>query len=184
MYESTACITVMLSSVAQGLKDYSSSSGHEDISVPIQTFKKILDYAKTSGFVDHLCLCLAITGSSPVSGSADIPRAACEACRAIWSLVDASETLHMKGNAKQFPLITMQNHHLLQLGIGIQEKDSSQATESAKFVDSVTKAFLHSKGVQVAIYYCLHQRLEASLCAGIQVSLALFVQNFIKTISL
>ncbi|KAL5564765.1 hypothetical protein UlMin_027929 [Ulmus minor] len=159
-YESTACITVMLSSVAQSLK-----------STVNEMLKMILDHAKTSGLVDHLCLCLATMGSSLISGSSEMLRAACEACRAIWSLVDALEVHYMKGITYQFPLSAMQSHFLLRLDISDQERGSLLSSESAKVVEAVTKAFLRSKAVQVSIYYCLHQRLEASLCAGIQLLL-------------
>ncbi|XP_062091497.1 serine/threonine-protein kinase TIO isoform X1 [Humulus lupulus] len=171
LYESTACITVILSSVSQSLKAYFLSSDRDDMTVPIETLKQILEHAKTSGLVDHLCLCLATTGSSLISGSSEMLRAACEACRAIWSLIDASEILHVKGSANQFPLSAMQSHSLARLDISDQERRSLLNSESAKFADAVTKAFLRSKAVQVAIYYCLHQRNEASLCAGIQLLL-------------
>ena len=172
LYESTACITVMLSSASQGLKAYFSSSDHKDATVPDETLKQIMDHAKTSGLVDHLCLCLATTGSSLISGSSEMLRAACETCRAIWSLIDASEILHIKGSANQFPLSAMQSHSLARLDISDQERHSLINSESSKFVEAFTKAFLRSKAVQVAIYYCLHQRIEASLCAGIQVSIS------------
>ncbi|PON97482.1 GPCR kinase [Trema orientale] len=171
LYESTACITVMLTSVSQGLKQSFLRSDHDNIAVPVETLKQILDHAKTSGLVDHLCLGLATTGSSLISGSSEMLRAACEACRAIWSLIDASEILHMKGSASQFPLSAIQSHSLVRLDISEQERRSLLNSESAKFADAVTKAFLRSKAVQVAIYYCLHQRTETSLCAGIQLLL-------------
>lgn len=165
----------MLSTVAQGLKAVSSSSDREVISVPYETVKKILDHAKTSSLVDCLCLCLATTGSSLIAGSSEMLRASCEACRAIWSLIDASEIIHMIENTKQFPLSAMQNHSFVRLDISDQEKGSLHGSESAKFADAVTKAFLGSKSVQVSIYYCLHQRLETSLCAGIQVFTHVFI---------
>lgn len=169
MYESIACITTMLSSVTQALKDYSLNSGHGAACVSNEIPKQILDHAKACNIVDHLCVCLATTGSSLASGSSEMLRAACEACRATWSLIDASEIQHMKENGKQFPLRTMQNHHLLQHDIKDQERHSLHDSEPSKFVDSLAKSFLRSKGVQVAIYYCIRQRLEASLCAAIQV---------------
>ncbi|EXB79431.1 Serine/threonine-protein kinase 36 [Morus notabilis] len=151
LYESTACITVMLSTVAQGLKAVSSSSDREVISVPYETFKKILDHAKTSSLVDCLCLCLATTGSSLISGSSEMLRASCEACRAIWSLIDASEIIHMIENGKQFPLSAMQNHSFVRHDISDQEKGSLHGSESANFADAVTKAFLGSKSIQKAV---------------------------------
>lgn len=160
----------MLASVVQALKAFSSSSGPEVISTPNEMLKRILGHAKTCGLVDHLCLCLATSGSSLISGSSDKLHAACEACQAIWSLIKASEILYMIENAYQFPL-SAQHSPLLQLNINNQE-GSFLISESSKMVDAVTKVFLRSKAVQVAFCYCLHQRLEASLCAGIQVSLS------------
>ncbi|KAF3432681.1 hypothetical protein FNV43_RR23783 [Rhamnella rubrinervis] len=168
LYESTACISVMLSSVARGLKAFSSSSGPDVVSAPDEALKRILDHAKTSGLVDHLCLCLATSGTSLISGSSNMLRAACEACRAIWSLIDALELLYARENACLFPLRSMQSHSLLLLNISDNERGSLVGAEAAKVVDVVTRAFLKSKAVQVAIHYCIHQRLEASLSASIQ----------------
>lgn len=165
----------MLSSVAQGLKPVSSSSGPDVVSAPNEALKRILDHAKTSGLVDQLCLCLATSGTSLISGSSNMLRTACEACRAIWSLTDALEILYMKENTCLFPLTAMQSHSLLRLNISDQERGSLVRTETVKVVDIVTKAFLRSKAVQVAIHYCIHQRLEVSLSASIQVLLSPFV---------
>nr|XP_024927877.1 serine/threonine-protein kinase TIO isoform X2 [Ziziphus jujuba var. spinosa] len=168
LQESIACIAVMLSSVAQGLKAICSSSGPDVVSAPNEALKRILDHAKTSGLIDQLCLCLATSGTSLISGSSNMLRAACEACRAIWKLIDALEILYMKENTCPFPLTAMQSHSLLRLNISDQERGSLVGTEAAKVVDIVTKAFLRSKAVQVAIHCCIHQRLEASLSASIQ----------------
>ncbi|KAL6291795.1 hypothetical protein ACE6H2_009305 [Prunus campanulata] len=176
LYESIACITVVLTRVTQGLKAVSSTSVPEAVSDSNETWKQILDHAKTSGLVDQLCLCLVTAGSSLISGSSNMLRAACEACRAIWLLVDASENLSMKRNAYSFPLNTMRSPSL-QLGIRDQDQSSLIGTESAKLVAAVTRAFLRSKAVQVAIHYCLHQRLEASLYASIQLLLRCCLHN-------
>ncbi|KAM7463574.1 hypothetical protein LguiA_031695 [Lonicera macranthoides] len=166
LYESTACITVMLSRVAQGLK--ASAVSFPEVN---ETLKQIMDHAKTSGVTDLLCLCLATSGSSLISGSSNLLRAACEACRAVWSLIDAFEILTHKENAYLFPLFALRSHSLLRLDIRGQDRGSWVGTDSTKAVDVVTRAFLKSKAIQVAIYYCLHQRLEATLCAGTQLIL-------------
>ncbi|KAM6555433.1 hypothetical protein CsatB_002452 [Cannabis sativa] len=169
LYESTACITVMLASVAEGLKAFYSGSGSEVKSTAIEILKQILGHAKTCGLVDLLCLCLAISGASLISGSSDKLRAACESCRAIWSLIEASEIFYMKEKAYQFPLSALQTSRLQ---LENSNPDGSLfGIESVKIVDAVTKVFLGSKAVQVALYYCLQQRLEASLCAAIQLLL-------------
>lgn len=168
LYESSACITIMLSRVAQGLTEAHPTSVPEVVSALNETLKKILDHAKTSGLVDHLCLCLAISGSSLISGSSNMLRAACEACRATWSLIDALETLFQKESPLLFPLTALRSHSLVRLDIRDHERGSLVGTESAKIVDVVTRTFVRSKAVQVSIYYCLHQRLEAAMSAGIQ----------------
>ena len=155
----------MLRRVTQGLKSFSSTAD------PNEALKQILDHAKRSGLVDQLCLCLVTAGSSLISGSSNMLRAACEACVAIWFLIDASENLCMKRNAYLFPLNTMRRPSP-QIDIRDQDQGSLIGTEASKLVAVVTRAFLRSKAVQVAIHYCLHQRLEASLYAVIQVFLS------------
>ncbi|KAK9272765.1 hypothetical protein L1049_003142 [Liquidambar formosana] len=171
LYESSACITILLSRVSRGLKESASTLAPEGASAPSamnETLKQILEHAITSGLVDHLCMCLATSGSSLISGSSNLLRAACEACRAIWSLIDALEILFVKENAYMFPLYSMWSHSLLRLDIRDHDRASMVGKESAKIVDALTRAFLKSKAIQVAIYYCLHQRLEAAVSAGIQ----------------
>lgn len=169
MYESSACITIMLSRVAQGLKATHLTSVPEAGSALNETLKKILDHAKTTGLMDLLCHCLVNSGSSLISGSSNMLRAACEACRAAWSLIDALDTLFLRESPLLFPLNALRSHSLVRLDIRDHERGSLIGTESAKIVDVVTRTFVRSKAVQVAIYYCLHQRLEAAMSAGIQV---------------
>lgn len=159
----------MLSRIAQGHKEPHVTSVPEAVSALDETLKRILDHAKSSGMVDHLCLCLANSGSSLISGSSSMLRAACEACRAIWSLIDALEMLSIKESSLLFPLNALRSHSLVRLGKREHEGGSLVGAESAKVVDVVTRAFVTSKAIQVAIYYCLHQRFEAAMSAGIQV---------------
>ncbi|KAF8393518.1 hypothetical protein HHK36_021762 [Tetracentron sinense] len=171
LYELTACIAIVLSRVAQGLKTSVSALVPEVVSVPSQVneaLEQILDHAKTSGVVDLLCLCLAASGSSLMSGSSNMLRTACEACRAMWSIIDALEILYMKEHAYLFPLNSSRSHSLLRLDIREHDHSSLVGTESTKIVDTIARAFLKSKAIQIAIYYCLHQRLETALSAGIQ----------------
>ncbi|KAH9690254.1 serine/threonine-protein kinase TIO [Citrus sinensis] len=170
MYEATACITVMLSRVAQNLKASSSAPGPDANSTPRvnETLKRILDHAKTSGLVDHLCCCLATSGSNLNSGSSNMLRAACETCKAIFSLVDVLEIHFSMENAYLFPLNAFWSHSLLRLDIRDHERGSLVGPESARIIDALTRAFLRSKAVQLAINHCLHQRAEATLSAVIQ----------------
>ncbi|CAK7340113.1 unnamed protein product [Dovyalis caffra] len=169
LFESSACITSTLSIVDCGLKAalLTSVSEAAPTTVVHEAMKQILDHAKTCGLVEHLSLCLATSGSSLASGSLNMLRAACEASQAMWLLIDAVETFYMKENLYLFPLDSLQRHSLLHLDI--QEQGSLVGTDSARIIDAVTRAFLRSKAVQVAIFYCLKQRLEPSLSASIKI---------------
>lgn len=165
----------MLSHIAQGLKAHAPKLVPDASSSPSmvnETLNRILDHAKTSGLVDHLCLCLANVGSRPLSGSSHLLRAACEACRGVWCLVDASESLFVNENVYSFPLNSMWSNSLHQIDNREQDRGSLVGVESTKIVDVVTRAFLRSKAVQAALHYCLRQRLEAPLSAVIQVCLS------------
>ncbi|XP_020232870.1 serine/threonine-protein kinase TIO [Cajanus cajan] len=164
LYESSACITVMLSRVAQVLRPPPQSQ--ETLN---ETTNKILDHAKTSGLVDHLCLCLAISGSSLISGSSNMLRAASEACRAVWSLINALDILFMKKSAILFPINALRSHSLHRMEIVDHEQGPLDKADSTKIVDALTRAFLSSKAVQVAVYYCFHQRIESAMNCGLQI---------------
>ncbi|XP_039047016.1 serine/threonine-protein kinase TIO-like [Hibiscus syriacus] len=162
--ESCACITTMLVGVSQGLRAYSLT---QEPNVN-ESLKQILNHAVTSRLVDHLCLCLATSGSSLSSGSTNMLLAACEACKAIWSLMDAHEIFFVKENPSLFPLDALRSHSLAQLDIRDHARGWLAGTESAKVVDAVTRAFVRSKSVQFAIVNCLH-RVEPALSAAIQI---------------
>ncbi|KAK6128127.1 hypothetical protein DH2020_038130 [Rehmannia glutinosa] len=179
LYECTSCVAVMLSQVAESLRASVVASNPEADSAPLvvnRTVQQILDHAKSSGVLECLCLCLESSGLSLISGSTSLSRAACESCRAIWSLIDAFELLSVKGSAL-FPLNSWRSHSLLRLDI----KDRDERTDSENVVDVITKAFLKSKAIQVAIYFCLHQRHEISLCAGMQIILRCCVHSDVIT---
>ncbi|CAN6882710.1 unnamed protein product [Brassica oleracea] len=162
LYEACFSITIMLSRVAEDLKT----------STPDSNSQQILEHANMSCIVDHLCLCLASSGSSLAYGSSQMLAAACEACRAIWILIDTSETFVKNDNAYIFPLDALQSHCLSQL----DQRNSEWGPLSEKLVDSVTRTYLRSKHVQVAISHRLHQRVEAPLISAIQMIIWLFAQ--------
>uniref|UniRef100_A0A7N0U9H6 non-specific serine/threonine protein kinase n=1 Tax=Kalanchoe fedtschenkoi TaxID=63787 RepID=A0A7N0U9H6_KALFE len=173
LYESAACITTMLSRVTQALKVTEGPvvSGIHDI------VKKILDHPLTAGLAEQFCMSLSVAGASLISGSTDMLRAACETCRAMWSLVNALETRSIKESVQMFPLIAMYSQHLVKLEIKTEERTAMAGVESAKVVEVVAKAFLKSKNMQVAIYYCLRQHSEGSLAAAIQILSRCCLQN-------
>ncbi|TYI85609.1 hypothetical protein E1A91_D04G007900v1 [Gossypium mustelinum] len=170
--ESCACITTILVRVSQGLRACSSTQAPKGIASPSvinESLKQILDHAVTSRLVDHLCLCLATSGASLSSGSTNMLLAACEACRAIWSLMDAHEIFFVKENPSLFPLDALRSHSLARLDIRDHARGWLAGTEAAKVVDAVTRAFVRSKSVQFAIVNCLHQRVEPALSAAIHI---------------
>lgn len=166
LYESSACITVMLSRVAQVLRSSPKISGQEKLN---ETAYRILEHSKTTGLVDHLCLCLATSGSSLITGSSNMLRAASEACKAVWSLINALDILFMKKSAILFPINALRSHSLHRMEVVHHEQDLLDKADSTKVVDAMTRAFLRSKAVLVAVYYCFHQQLESAMNCGLQV---------------
>ncbi|KAL8134718.1 serine/threonine-protein kinase TIO isoform X2 [Apium graveolens] len=175
LYESTACITAVLSKAAQSLNTSALAVTSETVSGPsvvIETVKQILDHAKVSNLVEFLCLCMANSGSSLISGSSNLLRAACEACRSLWSLIDALELLYIKENTHLFPLYSLRSLSLHRLEIKNHEQGSLIGIEATIVIDAVTRSFLRSKAIQVSFYYCLRQRVaEPGLFAGTQLIL-------------
>ncbi|RZB86819.1 serine/threonine-protein kinase TIO-like isoform X1 [Glycine soja] len=165
LYESSACITVMLSRVAQVLRSSPKISGQEKLN---ETAYRILEHSKTTGLVDHLCLCLATSGSSLITGSSNMLRAASEACKAVWSLINALDILFMKKSAILFPINALRSHSLHRMEVVHYEQDLLHKADSTKVVDAMTRAFLRSKTVLVAVYYCFHQGLESAMNCGLQ----------------
>ncbi|CAN1841822.1 Serine/threonine-protein kinase TIO [Linum perenne] len=135
----------------------------------IEASKQILERAKACGLMDHLCGCLVTSGQGLISGSSTMLRAACEACKAIGSFIEGVEALFMKANAISFPVTAFRSCSLRRLQIQDHEKVSLVGTDSARMIDAFTRAFLRSKAVQVAVSYCLRQRIETSLLATIQI---------------
>ncbi|XP_073301387.1 serine/threonine-protein kinase TIO-like isoform X4 [Primulina huaijiensis] len=173
LYECTSCVAIMLSQVAQSLRASSATSTPEAASAPSvvnKTLQQILVHAKSSDVVDYLCLCLESSGSSLISGSTTLLKAACEACRGIWSLIDAFELLSMRERSL-FPLNSLRGHSTLRLDLKGREEGFFHASESREVTDVITKAFLKSKSIQVAVFFCLRQRNEIFLGAVLQLVL-------------
>ncbi|KAL5727926.1 non-specific serine/threonine protein kinase [Ranunculus cassubicifolius] len=175
LYESTACIAVVLFRVSQMLKTpVSSAASHVVDSRSVdETSKQILYNAKKSGLVNLLSLSLAVAGSSSTiaSSSSSMLLAACEACRAMWALINVLEMLSTKEQAYLFPLNTLRNKSFS------GDQDFEYERDSERFVDAISVAFLKSKHMQVAIYYCLRQRLESPLAAALQLVLRCCVHS-------
>ncbi|KAF3608280.1 hypothetical protein DY000_02048416 [Brassica cretica] len=154
------------------LKGNRGQQRNEDLktSTPDSNSQQILEHANMSCIVDHLCLCLASSGSSLAYGSSQMLAAPCEACRAIWILIDTSETFFKNDNAYIFPLDALQSHCLSQL----DQRNSEWGPLSEKLVDLVTRTYLRSKHVQVLLSRCcLHNGLMPSVLCGLPSSLSI-----------
>ncbi|KAM0954436.1 putative protein kinase ULK-Fused family [Dioscorea sansibarensis] len=178
IYESTACVAVMLSRVALGLKTSVAAEVSEMISQkpsPEQILVQIVDHAKESSLMDLLCECLAASGSSLMSGTLNMVPAACEACKSIWALIDAAELISMKGQTHLFPLNHSRHHSPIQADARIH--DENLVLGSVKLVEMFVKIFLESRHVQTAFYYCIHNGLESALNAGFQIISRICISN-------
>ncbi|KAF5174888.1 Serine/threonine-protein kinase TIO [Thalictrum thalictroides] len=177
--ESTACIAIMLTQVSQALRIPDSSAMPHAVSSPLsvdEASEQILSHAKKSGLVDLLLLALVASGSSSSisSGSSVMVRVACEACCALWALINVSEILSAKKHAFLFPLNTLRSH------CGHDVKDDGGLVferTSDRIVDAMVAAFLKSRHMQIAIYYCLRQRLESPVSAALQLILRCCVHS-------
>ncbi|KAK6946000.1 Protein kinase domain [Dillenia turbinata] len=166
LYACSSCITAMLSQVAHTLQT-------QAVSAPLllnETLKQVLDHANTSALVNLLLRCLETSGSSLTMASSNLLPAACEACRAIWSLTNALEILYLKENTHLFPLKSLRILSSPEL-VKNQRQASVVGPESAKVIDSIRETFVKSKAVQVAIYHCLKKGSEAAMSAAIQLVL-------------
>lgn len=179
-YESTACIAVVLSRVVLGLKTSFSNERPEQASVPSsvkEALIQIVDDARTSGVVESMCECLIISGSSLISGSSNMVPAACEACKAIWYVVEALEITSVKGALLMFPLNFSRQLSLYQTDVRVHNQCPPTDTEADKTINLVGKLFLGSKEMQIAIYYCFHNGLESALHAALQLMSRVCLKN-------
>ncbi|XP_071704139.1 serine/threonine-protein kinase TIO-like [Rutidosis leptorrhynchoides] len=173
VYESVACIRIILSGVVQHLK---ASKATKHTEVATNTLREMLDHAKAFGVIDDLLSCVATCGKSLMSGSSNLLRAACEACETIWSLIHAFEIQSRKENEPVFPLSSMYSNSLDQINIK-DEYVPLMGTDYEEIVETVTQEFLRSDDIRVAIFYCLCQRLEASWSSVIQIILRCCLHN-------
>lgn len=174
-YEATACVAIMLSRVALGFKTSVAIDVPEKVfdTTSEEVLIQILDHARTSGVVENLCECLVASGSSLISGSSNMVPAACEACKAIWYLVDALEINSMRPHTYFFPLNGSRSESLVQTDMHTQIQGLLPNTEVANVIEMIKKLFLQSKAMQTAFYYCFHNGLESALLAGLQVTILL-----------
>ncbi|URD91252.1 hypothetical protein MUK42_10526 [Musa troglodytarum] len=164
-YESTACIAVMLSRIAMGLKQSMSSESSKPME---KSFFQIVDYASASEILGLLLECLTTSGTSLISGSSNMVPAACESCKAIWYLINLAEIISAKEQAYAFPLVYSRRHPSLQPDMVEKEQSLRLHPEPVKIIEIVVNNFLELKEIQVAIFYCFHNGLESALYAALQ----------------
>ncbi|KAL2896573.1 Serine/threonine-protein kinase TIO [Bienertia sinuspersici] len=160
----------MLNQVMLAVKKFAHSGPLEDTDV----LKKILVHVKTCSLVDKLCLSLATAGGSQ---SANFLCAASEGCIALWSLVDALENLSVMEKCWTFPLTSLRSQSLFHVDTKDCDELQNIAKGSKKVVETITRAFLNSEPVRVAIFYCFRQRIEEVLIAEIQLLLRCCMQS-------
>ncbi|XP_071704109.1 serine/threonine-protein kinase TIO-like [Rutidosis leptorrhynchoides] len=176
VYEFAACITVVISRVAQRLK--ANSVAIKDSGVETKGLKEILDHAIASGVIDTLLSCLVTCGTSLTSGSSNLLHAACEVCEAIWSLIDAFDQIQSTTeNATIFPLSSMNSYSLNRINIKGDDNEPIDGKDYENIVEAMKEAFLRYEAIRVAIFYCLRQRSEASWSSVIQIILRCYLNN-------
>ncbi|CAN0891054.1 Serine/threonine-protein kinase TIO [Linum grandiflorum] len=156
-------LTEIFPQVVSTIEDSSGRIVYEASTCITSVLSKVANSVKASSSTS------ATAGQGLISGSSTMLRAACEACKAIGSFIDGVEALFMKVNAVSFPVTAFRSCSLHRLQIQDHERVSLVGTDSARIIDAFTRAFLRSKAVQVAVSYCLRQRIETSLLATIQI---------------
>ncbi|KAK4758063.1 hypothetical protein SAY87_019364 [Trapa incisa] len=163
--ECSSCIVTFLTKIAHILKG---SSNNKDETSATTVMKTMMDHAKTSGLVEHLCLCLAISGSGLQKGSSNFSSSAGEGCKALWLLIYLLEVLFLKEHAYQFPLDAGWNNSLLRLDIEETEQGLLVGKKSTEVVDVITSAIINSKHIQISLDNCIRQRIESAASACLQ----------------
>ncbi|KAJ3693415.1 hypothetical protein LUZ60_008895 [Juncus effusus] len=155
LYQSTACIAVMLSRVNQSLKTSISTKGQELVPKPLL---EILDHASRSFLLLNLLLkCLSGFGSATNSDPSNMVPAGCESCKAIWYLVHAFEILSLNEGHIVFPLASCKT--------GLDPVTDSRSVE---LVQVVARTLSGSKDMQSLLYYCICTGLESGVNAALQ----------------
>lgn len=169
LYKATTCVVVLLSRVAIGL----GISKSKEKSNPVCTdhegkeiLMSILSHAASGGIVGHLCQCLVVSGSSLMAGSSSFFPAAREACKALWVLTNALESLSHGDHSNSLPSIDSQRDFL---DTRCHDQDPMDASDLAKMADMIKNVFMNSKAMQVALNFCLQQGVESSLRSAIEV---------------
>eukprot|EP01018_Ginkgo_biloba_P027021 Gb_09628 [translate_table: standard] len=180
LYESTACLSLMLARVASSLRKLPILGAALGLAsgVPMeQNTVQILGQAKALGTVDQLCICLATAGSSLMSGSCNSAPAAGEACKALWVLIDALNLASGKVQRHVLPLNAIKAYALGLLDAKDPIEDLKAENASFGVIETVTNFLLKSKGMQFACCYALLQGSEFTLSSSMQVLMRCCIYN-------
>ncbi|GLJ38435.1 hypothetical protein SUGI_0782730 [Cryptomeria japonica] len=180
LYESTACVNVMLARIASGLRKSpfpEAASAISGFSTEQNAISQILGQAKALGTADHLCICLATSGTNLMSGSCNLAPATSEACKALWLLMDSLNYAFGKVKKHIFPLNAFKAYalELLDTKDPIEELKAEDA--SLGVVETVTSWLLKSKGMQFGFCYALLQGSEFALSSCMQVLMRCCIYN-------
>ncbi|KAI5430988.1 hypothetical protein KIW84_035220 [Lathyrus oleraceus] len=78
-----------------------------------ETANKIIEHAETFVLIDHLCSCLATSGSGLIAGFSNMLWAASEACRAAWLLFNVLNVFVKRNSAILFPISALRRTEIM-----------------------------------------------------------------------
>lgn len=180
LYESTACMNVMLARVASGLRKLPISEASlqtSAITAEQNPIGLILGQAKALGIVGQLCACLDTLGTNLMSGSCNSAPAVAEACKALWLLIDAFNVAPGNVQNRVFPLNALKAYALKLLDPKEPIEQLKAEHGASGVVETVTNCLLKSKGMQYAFRYALLQGSEFTLSACMQVLMRCCIYN-------
>ncbi|KAL2612342.1 hypothetical protein R1flu_024034 [Riccia fluitans] len=185
LYESTACVAVLLTRVLTGLAsilapDYEGNENCGDsASGEGQIMVQIIGQAKAVGTAEHLCSCLSTAGTSLISATSTSAPAAGEACKGLWALISGMNLTSSKGERRHgFPLAVLKGYaETWADDMTGEEEYVKQEEGSSMVVRLVTDCISKSKNVQVAVCYALLHGSDVALSAVMQVLLRCCVQS-------
>lgn len=165
-------MTLLLTRLALGLsKIFTSGGAHkidETASQEGTIMSQIVGQAKALDTMEQLCLCLTTTGSIIASGGCSSAPVAAEACKAMWGLLSALNTVATRGQKQSFPLTLVQAKDRPKTE-GIEAVSECRAESATKpLIEQVTESIIKSRDMHVAICYALLHGSESGLSSVIQ----------------
>ncbi|BBN17969.1 fused [Marchantia polymorpha subsp. ruderalis] len=180
LYDSTSCVSVLLTRVVSGLTSILTPEQGEEgenlggaASAEGQIMAQIIGQAKAVGTADHLCSCLSATGTNLISASSTSAPVAGEACKGLWALISGLNLTNGKGDLRHgFPLAVLKGYAETWADDKKLEDESFKPEEgSSGVIEMVTDSISKSKSMQVAVCYALLHGSDNALSAVMQVLL-------------